>query len=51
MIEDLKASVPQRKKKSKIEQAHIALIGILENRISIVDAELSVSHVLLYVHR
>ncbi|KAL4070622.1 hypothetical protein J3A83DRAFT_4358752 [Scleroderma citrinum] len=40
VIENLKASLPKGEKKSKIEQAHVALIQALENRIAIIDVEL-----------
>lgn len=41
LIESLKASAPQSEKKSKIEQAHVALIQFLESRIVTIDAELA----------
>jgi 6-phosphogluconolactonase/glucosamine-6-phosphate isomerase/deaminase len=43
VIESLKASVPQTAKKSKIEQAHLALIEALESRVDVISAELAVS--------
>lgn len=47
VIEDLKASGPGQPKKgekrSKLEQAHVALIASLEGRIDAIDAELVVS--------
>ena len=47
LIENLKSSAPQSEKKNKIEQAHVTLIQALENRIAIIDVELTVSHVLM----
>lgn len=47
LIESLKASAPQSEKKSKIEQAHVALIQFLESRIVTIDAELAVGHILI----
>jgi len=47
VIDDLKASAPgelkKGEKRSKMEQAHIALITLLEGRTEAIDAELAVS--------
>lgn len=47
LIEDLKASAPPELKKgekrSKLDQGHLALIKALENRIEVIDTELTVS--------
>lgn len=43
VIESLKAAAPQAGKKSKIEQAHLALIEVLEGRVDVISAELAVS--------
>lgn len=47
VIEDLKGSAPgelkKGEKRSKLEQAHIALITTLEGRMEVIDAELAVS--------
>lgn len=44
VIETLKATALQTNKKSKIEQAHLALIEALENRVDVISAELAVSY-------
>lgn len=43
VIASLKATVPKSNKKSKIEQAHLALIEALESRVDVISAELAVS--------
>ena len=43
VIESLKATTPQTHKRSKIEQAHLALIEALESRVDVINAELAVS--------
>lgn len=47
VIEDLKASGPgelkKGQKRSKLEQAHIALTNTLEGRMEVIDMELAVS--------
>ena len=44
VIESLKATAPQSSKKSKIEQAHLALIEVLESRVDVINGELAVSN-------
>lgn len=48
VIEELKATAPgalrKGEKRTRLEQAHVALIGVLEGRIEAIDAELAVSH-------
>ncbi|KAH0838016.1 hypothetical protein J3R83DRAFT_6256 [Lanmaoa asiatica] len=41
VIESLRATAPQNGKKSKIEQAHLALIEALESRVDVISAELA----------
>ena len=49
VIENLKATAPpelkKKQKRSKLEQAHLALIATLENRIETIDAELVVCQI------
>ena len=47
VIESLKATAPQTDRKNKIEQAHLTLIEVLENRVDVITAELAVSYALL----
>ncbi|KAG6333072.1 hypothetical protein ID866_6023 [Astraeus odoratus] len=41
VIESLKAATPKNARKTKTEQAHLALIQALEGRIEVIDAELA----------